>query len=92
MTRPRLYRNINFNPAVTYFKPQGVPMWSLEVVELTLEEAEALRLKNVEKFDQTDCAKAMHTSQSTFQRILTCAYNKISDALITGKAIKIINK
>jgi predicted DNA-binding protein (UPF0251 family) len=91
MPRPRLYRKINFNPDITYFKPQGVPMWSLDVVELTLEEVEALRLKNITGLDQTECAKKMRTSQSTFQRIITSAYNKTSDALINGKAIKIIN-
>jgi predicted DNA-binding protein (UPF0251 family) len=91
MPRPRLYRKINFNPDITYFKPQGVPMWSLDVVELTLEEVEAMRLKNITGLDQTECAKKMRTSQSTFQRIITSAYNKTSDALINGKAIKIIN-
>lgn len=92
MPRPRLYRKINFNPDVTYFKPQGVPMWALSVVDLTLEEIEAMRLKNVEGLDQTECAKKMATSQSTFQRIIASAYNKTSDALINGKAIRIINK
>ena len=92
MPRPRSCRHIDFDPTVTYFKPQGVPMRFLDIVELSLEEVEALRLKNVEGLDQTQCAKKMHTSQSTFQRILTSAYNKISYALIEGKAIKIINK
>ena len=46
MPRPRLNRNIGFNPNVTYFKPQGVPMRFLDVIELTLEETEALRLKD----------------------------------------------
>jgi len=32
----------------------------------------------------------MNTSQSTFQRILSSAYKKISGALIDGKAIKIL--
>lgn len=64
----------------------------LELVELSLEEAEALRLKNIEGLNQVQCAKKMHTSQSTFQRILISGYNKMSDALINGKAIKIINK
>ena len=62
----------------------------LKVVELTAEEVEALRLKNIKDLNQTDCAKSMKTSQSTFQRILSSAYNKISEALIKGKAIKII--
>jgi len=90
MPRPRLYRKIRFNPNVTYFKPQGIPMSFLDVVELTTEEIEALRLKNAEDLDQVKAAKMMKTSQSTFQRILTSAYKKITNALIKGKAIKII--
>jgi predicted DNA-binding protein (UPF0251 family) len=90
MPRPRLCRRIRFNPKVSYYKPQGVPMRFLEVVELTREEVEALRLKNIKDLDQIDAAKKMNTSQSTFQRILSSAYRKISKAIIEGKAIKII--
>lgn len=90
MPRPRLVRNISYSPRARYFKPLGVPMRFLEVVELTLEEAEALRLKYVEGFDQINCAKKMNTSQSTFQRILSVANKKIAMALTLGKAIKII--
>ena len=89
MPRPKLYRRIRFNPDVIYFKPQGVPMRSLDIVESTTEEVEALRLKNAEDLDQTEAAKMMKTSRSTFQRILTLAYKKITNALIEGKAIKI---
>jgi len=92
MPRPRLNRNIIFDPSVTFFKPRGVPLRELEIVDLSLEEVEAIRLKNIEKLDQTECAMRMKTSQSTFQRILSSAYAKISEALISGKAIKIINK
>lgn len=92
MPRPRLCRKIAYNPEVTYFKPQGIPMRFLEIVELDLEEIEALRLKNLDKLDQNQSALQMQTSQSTFQRILASAYNKISDALINGKAIKIVKK
>ena len=90
MVRPRLCRRIRFNPNVTYFKPQGVPMRFLEVIELTTEEVEALRLKNIKDLKQVECAKRMKTSQSTFQRILSSAYEKVTEALIEGKAIKII--
>ena len=92
MPRPRLCRRIKFNPKITYFKPQGVPMRHLEVVELTIEEMEALRLKNTQDLNQDECAQKMKTSQSTFQRILSSAYKKTSDALINGKAISIINE
>ncbi len=89
MPRPRLCRCVKFCPRVRYFKPQGIPLRKLEEVELTLEELEALRLKNVKGLEQVEAAKKMETSQSTFQRILASAYKKITEALIEGKAIKI---
>lgn len=90
MPRPRLCRKIGFNPNITYFKPQGVPLRFLDEVKLTTEELEALRLKNIKDLDQIECAKVMQTSPSTFQRILSSAYKKISQALINGEAIKIV--
>ena len=90
MVRPRLGRRIRFCPCVAYFKPRGVPMRHLKVVTLTTEELEALRLKNRKDLKQVECAKQMKTSQSTFQRILSSAYEKVTDALVEGKAIRII--
>ncbi len=89
MPRPRGWRHLQAQPEVTFYKPQGVPMSRLEFVELTHEEWESLRLKNVENLQQTEAAKAMHTSQSTFQRIYASAQKKIATALIQGMAIKI---
>ncbi len=88
--RPCARKKIGLRIKTNYFKPQGIPMADLEVVELSKEELEALRLKNIKDLDQIDAAKEMDTSQSTFQRILSSAYDKISDALVNGKAIKII--
>jgi len=90
MVRPKLTRKVGFNPNILYYKPRGVPLSELECVELSCEEVEALRLKNVKNLNQTQCAKKMNTSQSTFQRIINSAYKKVSQALIDGKAISII--
>lgn len=90
--RPCLPRHIRFNPRINYFKPQGVPLRSLDVVELSEEEVEALRLKNIQDLGQVECAKKMKTSQSTFQRILMSAYKKISQAIVEGRAISIVKK
>jgi len=90
--RPRLCRHIRFNPKINYFKPQGMSMRTLDVIELTREEIEAMRLKNIKELDQNECAELMKTSQSTFQRILNSAYKKISQALTEGRAIRIIKE
>ena len=90
MPRPRLCRCIEFDPNITYFKPRGVPIGKLEIVELTTEEMEAYRLRHINNLEQQEAAKKMHTSTSTYQRILNAAYTKIADALVNGKAIKII--
>jgi len=90
MPRPRLCRKVEFNPEVTYFKPQGIPMRDLEFVELTHEEIESCRLRHLNDLDQQESAQKMSTSTSTYQRILNSANKKIADALINGKAIKII--
>ncbi len=89
MPRPRSRRKVSYCPCVTYFKPRGVPLRDLRVVKLNEEEVEALRLKNIKNFNQIECAEKMNTSQSTFQRIINSAYEKISVALVDGMAIEI---
>lgn len=97
--RPKKDCKIGFMPEIEYFKPfdtdkhgRGDGLTQIEIIEVTCEEIEALRLKNLKAFDQTKAAKQMGISQSTFQRILTSAYKKTSDALVNGKAIKIVSK
>lgn len=90
MTRPRCCYRIDYCPKATLFKPKQSGTRKGKIVELSREEIEALRLKNVKGLDQTKGAKHMGISQSSFQRILSSAYRKISDALTTGKTIKIL--
>jgi len=92
MPRPSLCfcKKIKFEPNVVYFKPQGIPLQDLEVVEISLEEIEAYRLRHINDLEQIEAARKMKTSPSTYQRMLYSAYKKIADALINGKAIKII--
>lgn len=82
--------DISFKPNFLYFKPKGIKDDLLDIVEISMEEMESFRLRHVVKLEQTESAFKMHTSQSTYQRILYSAYEKIADALINGKAIKII--
>ena len=87
--RPKSQKNICCCPVAKLFEPCGCKSKKPDTIELTLEEVEALNLKNVKELDQVEAAKEMGTSQSTFQRILSSAYKKVSVALVDGKAIKI---
>ena len=76
-------------PDTTYFKPAGIRMTELEETILTVDEYEAVRLKDFENLEQTEAAKKMQISQPTFNRLLSSARKKLADAIINGKAIKI---
>jgi uncharacterized protein len=89
MARPSKCRRVEFLPNTVYFKPAGVPLRELEEVVITIEEAEAVRLKDLEGLEQEQGAERMNISRPTFQRILSAARQKMADALLNGKAIKI---
>jgi len=89
MPRPCKHRRIRSGPRATFFKPRGVPLRELELVELTLEEFEALRIVDGEETPQERAAIQMKTSQPTLSRILARARKKLASAIATGKGIKI---
>ena len=89
MGRQPRWRRVDFMPQVTYFKPSGVPLAALQEVRLSIEEAEAIRLRDIEGLEQDDCAQNMSVSRTTFARILLSARQKMADALLNGKAIRI---
>lgn len=80
---------MEYLPEVRVFKPAGIPTSMLETVSLTVEEVEAIRLKDLEGLEQEDCAERMHVSRPTFFRILRSAREKVAKALICGMAINI---
>ena len=89
MPRPKIPRRLFFEPGARYFKPQGIPLRNLKEVLLDKDEVEALKLIEIEGKTQEDAAAQMNISQPTFFRIIKSARQKIADAIINGKAIKI---
>jgi predicted DNA-binding protein (UPF0251 family)/predicted Fe-Mo cluster-binding NifX family protein len=89
MARQPKCRHVDFIPAVTSFKPAGIPRMYIEEVILLVEEVEAVRLKDYLGLEQEECAQNMRVSRPTFQRILVEGRAKIADALINGKSIRI---
>ena len=87
MPRPKKPRFVSGYPTLTAYIPQGVPI-SGEVL-LSVEELEAVRLSDFEGLDQESAANLMEVSRQTYGRILARARNIISEALVTGKALRI---
>lgn len=89
MVRPRRFRRVHSEPDITYFKPAGVRLVDLEEIVISVEEFEAVRLKDFEGLEQEEAAKKMNISQPTFHRLILSARKKIAEAIVKGKAIKI---
>jgi len=89
MPRTKKRRKLCFSPRVYYFKPRGIPLRQLEEVDLAADEIEAIKLYQIDGYDQTTAAKQMNISQPTFARIFKTAEAKVFDAIINGKAIRI---
>jgi len=87
MPRPKKTRFVSAYPTLTAFIPKGVAV-SGEVL-LSVEELEAVRLSDFEGLDQEAAANLMEVSRQTYGRILARARHHISEALITGKALRI---
>ena len=90
MPRPRIFRRISEEPQTRCFKPENENIDSLEPIKITLDEFEAIRLRDYHDIQQVRSAEIMGISQPTFHRILTSARKKISKALIEGNTIIIV--
>ncbi len=90
MPRPKICfcKYIDVSQTKRQFRPSN--LGAKTFVELGPEEMEVIRLRNLLIMGQKRSARKLHTSQSTVQRLLSSAYNKIADALINGKTIKIV--
>ncbi|NUJ97836.1 DUF134 domain-containing protein [Candidatus Gracilibacteria bacterium] len=90
MARPKKGRNLSCHPIEQYFfKPAGIPINNLEIIELEKDEIEILKLVNLEGKTMQEGAEKLGISASTFNRNLNVVYKKLSEALLYGKAIKI---
>jgi len=89
MPRPPRQRIVTGQPIATVYKPAGVPARSLQWVNLTLDEFEAIRLIDGEGLDQQAVAGRMGVSRPTVTRIIGSARSKIAQVLTGGQALAI---
>lgn len=60
-----------------------------ELVILTEDECEAVRLIDLEDMTQEECAEKMHVARTTVQAMYTSARRKLADLLVNGKRLVI---
>ena len=71
------------------FKPTGIPLSELEIIEIEIDEFEAIRLCDYEGKSQIETAEIMLVSRGTVQRILNFWKEKNTRCFITSKSYKI---
>lgn len=89
MARPHKIRKVGNPPIMKGFKPFGMPLCEVEMVKLSYEEYESLRLVNYQMLSQDQAAEQMNVSRPTLTRIYNKALKVIAKAFIEGKAIEI---
>ncbi len=87
MPRPCKKRCVRALPDLKRFGPLDAQ--SLEVITMTIEEYEVIRLIDLEKMTQEECATSLDVSRTTVQSIYSSAREKIARALVEVKTINI---
>src|SRR4030042_6585236 len=87
MGRPKKCRLVETEPGVTFFKPRGIPLRSLEQTVITVDELEAMRLADFLEMTQEEVARKMQVSRPTVTRMLARAHRIVAGAPVHGKAI-----
>lgn len=88
MPRPRKGRHVCCLPNQTMFGPIGQAATS-EVVVMTVDEYETIRLIDEMGFTQEECAEQMHVARTTIQWIYNEARKKMADMLVHAKFLAI---
>lgn len=89
MARPEKCRKIGRPPSITGFVVKGTQTSSHDVIQLTYEEYESLRLIGYESKNHVDASEIMGVSRPTMTRIYSKAVYKICKAMVEGQSVEI---
>lgn len=87
MPRPKKNRTVCNLPYRNHFGP--INHSSDEMVMMTVDEYETIRLIDKEKLTQQECANQMQVSRATVQSIYDEARSKLADCIVHGKRLLI---
>jgi len=87
MSRPQKLKKVCQIPKRHEFFPSGE--WREEIVVMTIDEYEAIRLIDMEGFSQEECAVYMQVARTTVQQIYCRARKKLATVLVHGAGLRI---
>jgi len=89
MSRPRKCRKVCCLPQSNHFGPLNTAYHQENLVTMTVDEYETIRLIDLQGFTQEECAEQMHIARTTVQRVYNEARKKLADTLVNGKILRI---
>ena len=89
MPRPTKWRRVCCLPESNVFGPLGSPLKSTDIVHMTVDEYETIRLIDIEGYTQEECAGQMNVARTTVQGIYNDARKKLAESLVNGKMLVI---
>lgn len=89
MPRPRKWRRVCDEPQNTTFGPVDRDLQDYDVIIMTVDEYETIRLIDLENMSQEECGKIMNIGRTTAQRIYNDAKRKLAMSLVNGVCLKI---
>jgi uncharacterized protein len=89
MPRPRKWRKVCCMPGSTLYGPLNGFLDDSELIIMSVEEYETIRLIDQEGLNQEECAEKMQVARATVQNIYKAARSKMAESLVNGRMLKI---
>jgi len=89
LARPKKWRKVCSLPTNNSFGPMNCKFLNEDIVYMTVDEYETIRLIDHQGFTQEECSQYMKIARTTVQQIYNDARKKISKSLVEGKLLKI---
>lgn len=86
--RPRKNKKVCCLPFSNLYGPKGIKSEG-DIIVMTVEEYESIRLIDLEGLTQEECAERMQVARATVQSIYKDAKYKLAESLVNGNTLKI---
>ena len=89
MARPKKWRKVCSLPINNEFGPRNCNFSDDEIINMTVDEYETIRLIDYKNLNQEECGSYMKIARTTVQQIYTEARKKLAISLVEGKVLRI---